>query len=409
MKLTLKIERPAYGGISIARHDGKIVMIKGAVLPGETAEVVVDEEKKDYLKASVTKVLERSPERIEPACEFFGMCGGCQLQHMSYEHQVRMKENILSDCLQRAAKIDLPLSDTLINNVQWNYRIRGQFKVAEGKTGFYKEGTRELVPITSCPVMTKEVNENLVIAEGLLKDTDFHEIHITCGAPPVILLKIRGKVKPWFEKIALGFIKAGAGSVFIETTGRKIFRYGVPYTTVNLAGLNYTVSPMSFLQGNWALNQSVVKLIKDELQPLKNLTLLDLYSGAGNFSLPLAEDADVTAVEENSYAVNDGKRNLKINRISSIRFVRSTAEKFQTKEHYDIVLLDPPRPGLTKRAMNNVLSIKPERIVYISCNPTTFARDLKILSLTYNIRSVRMIDLFPQTYHIESLAFLELR
>ncbi len=146
--------------------------------------------------------------------------------------------------------------------------------------------------------------------------------------------------------------------------------------------------------------------MKETLQPLKDKKILDLYAGAGNFSLPLAKDARVIAVEESRAAIKDGTRNLKINKIRNCKFIRSTSENFQAKDHIDIVIIDPPRPGLAKRAMSNVLSLLPERIVYISCNPATFARDLKILLAKYEVESLRMADFFPQTYHIETLAFL---
>jgi 23S rRNA (uracil1939-C5)-methyltransferase len=167
------------------------------------------------------------------------------------------------------------------------------------------------------------------------------------------------------------------------------------------------VSPEGFFQSNWKLNLSLVDIIKSSLQPLKDKKILDLYAGAGNFSLPLAKDARVIAVEENRAAIKDGTRNLKINKIRNCKFIRSSSENFQVKDHIDIVIIDPPRMGLTKKAMGNVLSVLPESIVYISCNPATFARDLKILLSKYEVESLRMIDFFPQTYHIETLAFLK--
>ena len=142
---------------------------------------------------------------------------------------------------------------------------------------------------------------------------------------------------------------------------------------------------------------------------MKGKKVLDLYSGAGNFSLPIAVDAEVTAVEENPHAVADGKRNLKINNIKNCRFICSAAEKFYTKEHFNILILDPPRPGLTNRVINTVFAIMPEQIIYISCNPATLSRDLKKLFKKYEVESVRLIDFFPQTFHIESLVFLSLK
>jgi 23S rRNA (uracil1939-C5)-methyltransferase len=185
--------------------------------------------------------------------------------------------------------------------------------------------------------------------------------------------------------------------------------FGETRVLFDLCGLAYAVSPLSFIQGNWQLNRRVVDMVKRGLAPLHGMKILDLYAGAGNFSLPLAEESDVTAVEGNLYAVKDGVKNLKMNSISSCGFVNEPAELFQIRERFDIVLLDPPRPGITNKVMRNVLKGKPERIVYVSCNPATFARDLKKFLSVYDIESVRMVDFFPQTFHIESVAFLRLR
>jgi 23S rRNA (uracil1939-C5)-methyltransferase len=172
-------------------------------------------------------------------------------------------------------------------------------------------------------------------------------------------------------------------------------------------GLVYTVSPWSFFQSNWALNCEVIRTIKEALGPLEKTRVLDLYAGAGNFSLPLArEGADVVAVEDNPHAIKDGQRNVSYNKVRRYKFVSGRAEDAKVKGEFDIALLDPPRPGLTKETMKRVMELAPERIAYVSCNPSTFARDLGKLSGLYTIDSVRMIDLFPNTYHIESLAFL---
>ncbi len=410
-KLILKVDRPAYGGLSIGRHEGKVVMIKGAVLPGETIEAIVENEKKDYLAASVKKIMETSDDRISPACKFFGICGGCHFQHIPYARQIRIKEEILRDCLKRLAKTEIDLSEPVINNNPWNYRLRGQFKVSREGMGFYRESAGEVINIDSCLLMVKEINGYFQKAKILLKGHNIKEIHITAGDSIIALIRTptRAMSAAGWNKFASGFFDSGFSGLFIETADKRILRYGKPFVTLHIKNLEYTVSPMSFFQSNWILNQSVARIIKDSLQPLTDKKILDLYAGAGNFSLPLAMDAGVIAVEENPYAIEDGKRNLEINKIENFRFVRSSAGKFRAKDRFDVVILDPPRPGLTKRAMNKVLSLMPERIVYISCNPATFARDIKKLSGKYDIESIRMIDFFPQTFHIETLAFLRLK
>ncbi|MBI5408874.1 MAG: class I SAM-dependent RNA methyltransferase [Nitrospirae bacterium] len=409
--LTLKIERPAYGGVYIGRHEGKVVMIKGAVLPGETVEAIIEDEKKDYIAASVKKILESSPHRIRPACRYFGVCGGCHLQHAPYALQVRLKQEILRDCLKRLAQIENDLGKPIIDADPWNYRLRGQFKTSHGVIGLYRENTREVVDMDNCPLMDEKINEGLKNIKPLLKSFGIREIHITTGDRSTALIKLSssGKSPEGMNELASLFQQAGFSGLYIETRDKKIVRYGEPYVTLSLQDLKYTISPMAFFQSHWRLNQTVVELIKNSLKPLKGIKVLDLYSGAGNFSIPLAADADVIAVEENPYAIEDGRRNLKSNGIRNYRLINSSAEDFHFEGRFDIVILDPPRTGVTNRVAGKILDLMPGRIVYISCNPATFARDLKKLQRKYEIESVGIIDFFPQTYHVESLAIFRLR
>lgn len=407
----VKVDRPAYGGVSIGRYGGKIVMIKGAVLPGETVEICIDSEKRDYLAASVRKIMKPSPVRVEPACRYFGSCGGCHYQHIPHDQQIRLKEEVLRDCLRRTAKVETVISEPVIAGKPWNYRLRGQFKISGKNIGFYREHTGDVVDIESCDLMTEGINEYFRKIKDRLKGFAVKEVHISEGDRLAVLIKTAARAgsREDLDKVVSMFPDSGLAGLLIETGDKRVFSYGEPFITLNLDNLKYTVSPMSFFQSHWAMNRLLAGLIKEQIQPLKNRRILDLYAGAGNFSLPLAVDADVTAVEENPYAIEDGMRNLEINKIGNYRFVRASAENFHTKDDFDVILLDPPRPGLTNRTMSNVLAMNPGRIVYISCNPATLSRDLRKLTGKYDIESIRIIDFFPQTFHIESLAFLRLR
>ncbi len=403
----ITIDRPAYGGLSIGRHEGKVVMIKGAVLPGETAEVMVETVKKDYLAATVRKIIEPSPYRADPPCRYFGICGGCQFQHITYKRQITLKEEVLSDCLRRLGGTDTRLSAPLTGGNPWHYRLRGQFKVTRRGIGFYRENSREVVDIDSCPLMAEEINTLLEKVKSAAGDFDMKEIHITAAGRSTALVKLETRTD--LKKASSTFLNLGISGLCLETPDKKISEYGKTRITLDLLDLKYCVSPMTFFQSHWNLNQRVVEFIRKELSPFEGKRVLDMYAGAGNFSLPLASDNEITAVEENPYAIEDGRKNLEMNKIRSCRFVKSSAEDFHSEEQFDVVILDPPRAGLTNRVMTKMLSLAPEKIIYISCNPPTFARDLKKLLAKYDIESVRMIDFFPQTFHIESLAFLRLR
>jgi 23S rRNA (uracil1939-C5)-methyltransferase len=409
--ITIKTELPAYGGVSLAKWKGKVLLIKGAI-PEEIVEIKIDGEKRDYYTASVVKVLEPSPDRIEPECKYFGLCGGCHLQYISYKTQIKLKEEILKDTIRRIGKTEIELSKPLIYDNPWNYRHRGQFKVFHGEIGFYKEKTRDVIDIDNCPLMHDEINERLIKVKDALKNNrsfdNITEVHISYGDTAIALIKIKDKNRS-FDKLFQLFLNSKISGLFVDTVD-KVFKYGRHYITLDIGGLKYTVSPMSFFQSHWNLNQKVVKFIKDSMQPLNGKKILDLYSGAGNFSLPIAIDADeVIAVEDNPFAIEDGKRNARVNGIKNCRFICSPIETFNIKNTVDISIVDPPRSGLTNKVIDKILALKNEKIVYISCNPSTLARDLKKLLVKYTIESIKMIDFFPHTYHIEALCFMRLK
>jgi 23S rRNA (uracil1939-C5)-methyltransferase len=392
----VKAEAPVYGGYIITRKDG-VIFIKGAI-PGELVEVAIHERKRDYSVASVTDIIEPSSFRVTPRCRYFGACGGCQLQYISYEKQVSMKNEILLDCLERIGGLRIDLMPALTGR-DFHYRRRAQFKVSgDGRMGFYREGTREVVTIDECPLMVDEIN-GVIEKVGAFLRGSIKEVHVTCGDSMIALVKGVDFDEALSEKLmGLGF----SGVAFQDGSHSE-----KGYVSLDLHGLAYTVGPWSFFQSNWELNARVVELIRSELQPLEGKRVLDLYAGAGNFSLLLsAEASEVVAVEENPHCIKDGQRNLTINKIRNLSFIRGRAETARLRGDFGIIILDPPRPGLTGGAMSRVLELAPRRIAYVSCNPSTLARDLKKLAERYDIESIRMIDLFPNTFHIEALVFL---
>lgn len=405
--LTLRVETPVYGGYTIGR-DGKVIFIKGAI-PGESVEIAIKETRKDYSIGEVTRVLEPSEFRRIPPCPYFGLCGGCQLQYIQYEKQVSIKEEILKDSLQRIGKLQIENLSSITDN-EFSYRHRVQFKVShDGKPGFFKEGTREVVPIDRCLIVIEPVNDLLLrLKEFNLRGAK--ELHVISGDTLSILIK--GSIR---EDIVQAIADSGVSGIAFDN-GDSI---GKDYITLDLEGLKYTVTPWGFFQGHWSLNKKVVGLILERLSPLENKRVLDLYAGAGNFSLPLSKQAsEVVAIEENPYAIEDGRRNIIINGIKNCLFIQSPVDdifkdrrkaRLFEERRYDITILDPPRPGLSSELCKRLMDIESERIVYVSCNPSTLARDLKKMKDKYDIESVYMVDFFPNTYHIEAVVFLRLR
>ena len=398
--ITLKAQEPVYGGYVLHRSDKEgITFIKGA-LPGELVEVSIDEKKRDYSVGTVVEVVEPSPHRIEPPCGYFGLCGGCHLQFAAYPRQVEMKNNVVLDCLRRLGGIETLLEPPLYAE-PFGYRRRGQFKVAkDGAIGFYKESTHEVVAVDSCPLMSGPINSALKSLRGLNME-GVREVHLTDGEGVMALIK----GIPFDEGLADAAMEAGlSGVAFDDGTYRG---EGPGYTLLDLDGLKYSVSPWSFLQSNWELNRKMVAQLVEEIGEMADHRLLDLYAGAGNFSLPLAIDArETVAVEANESAIADGNRNAASNRITGYKYVTGTAETAKLKGGFDVLIVDPPRAGLSKDALQRVVDISAPRLAYISCNPSTLARDLKTLSETYAIDSIRVADMFPQTYHVESMTIM---
>lgn len=406
----IRAEIPVYGGYVIAR-DGKVVFIKGAV-PGELVEVSVVERKKDYSTAYVTNVLEPSPFRRQPPCSIFGICGGCHFQFIGYERQMSIKEEIILDTMRRIGGADISLEPSMTGN-ELGYRHRANFKVSsEGDIGFYRDGTRDVVPVEKCLLMNKEINDVLQV----LRDVDLRgikDIQVISGDTVVLLIK--GDIS---ERAIQDIMDRGISGIAFEN-GDSI---GKDYITLDLNGIKYTVTPWSFFQSNWALNRVVVDAVIKRLSPLDDKKVLDLYAGSGNFSLPIALSAkEVVSVEENSYAVEDGRRNASLNGIKNCIFINASVEeisggrkkqqiaRFFGEAACNISILDPPRAGLTQDSLKKLMELQPEKIVYLSCNPATLARDIKKMKERYDIESLRMIDFFPNTYHIEALAFLNLK
>jgi 23S rRNA (uracil1939-C5)-methyltransferase len=400
MGVILESLTPAYGGYSVAR-DEKVILIKGAI-PGEVVEVEIEEKKKDYSVGSVLNVVEPSADRVEPPCPVFGKCGGCQLQFIRYARQLSMKDEILRDTLRRLGGIEVSAEPPLTGD-QWNYRRRAQYKVSRtGEIGFFRASSREVITFEKCPLMHERINSIFREIKEKCDVRGLSDIHISLGDTPVALLKGGGCDTSLFDN----FIEAGLSGIAHNDS----VAYGGAFTGFDLNGLRYTVSPWTFFQAHWELNREVVGLLIDQLQPLEDKIVLDLYAGAGNFSLPAATAAkEVVAVEENPHAVEDAVRNFELNGIKNCKIVKTSTEKYRINRRFDVIILDPPRPGLTVEVAKKILENPPGEIVYISCNPATLARDLKKLKDKYEIRSVRQIDFFPNTFHIEAIAFLKMR
>ncbi len=409
----LYIKKLVYGGYGFAQREGKSVLVDYA-LPGEIVEVQTFQEKKDYLLARVKRVIMPSSARREPPCPYFGICGGCQLQHMDYPAQIKSKEEILLETLSRIGKLELKSLEPSLSSEEFGYRVRVQFKASEGKLGFFERRSHKIVEVKECLVVHPAINDLIPSLKEIVKKIDgLKEIHVLYSPHEgEFLLKLyseksfpKDKLRRLIEAILPKKV-VGVGLY----KDQRLYSLGRDFTFVKVGPYRYRVSMDSFIQVNHFLWGSFVgsTLPKEMLN-----RVLELHCGIGFFSLFLAERSEfVLAYDTNRSAIRDAEYNAKINSVSNVSFEHESgleALKRHAGEPIDLFFLDPPRSGLSNGEAKMILRNKPREILYISCEPTTLARDLKVLVKGgYKPISVRMVDNFPNTYHIEAIAHLKM-
>lgn len=367
----LRIEKWVYGGAGLARLDGQVALVP-FTLPGETVRARVVSRTRSMLRAAPVEIVAPSPDRVAPECPYFGRCGGCHYQHASYETQLTHKREILRETLQRVGKFEVPGEIEMIAAEPYGYRNRVQLHVDGARVGYLEAGSHRLCPVDHCPIASPRLNQAL--RENVL-----------------------GRRFPRrVESIELFTNEAAVQAPMSETMP---IDYGVGEET-------YRVGHRSFFQVNRFL---VERLVERVTAGAAGHCALDLYAGVGLFSLPLARRfTQVVAVEAGSSAHADLTFNAQQAGLPVLA-ERAAAEAYleTMTDRPDLIVADPPRAGLGKQAVQQLLRIGAPRLVIVSCDPATLARDLApLLAAGYRIARLTMVDLFPQTYHIETIVDL---
>jgi 23S rRNA (uracil1939-C5)-methyltransferase len=311
-----------------------------------------------------------------------------------------MKREILREAFRRIAKTDVA-PETANAGEPFGYRQRARFRTDGRVIGFHAERSRRLVPVVRCPLMVDAINDALPSLRGLGEFASAEEVLLASDGVRVAaaLPGVR------FDARIVARAEASLSGILFEDRA-----WGEGSVTLPLEGLAYSVSPRSFFQANWRANLALVGRIGGLLGDARGGRVLDLYAGAGNFALPLARRfGEVVAVEGEQRAFADLSRNARSNGLGNVRAVRSSVEGFRPEGRFDAVLLDPPRAGLSPKALSRVRSISAAKVAYVSCDPSTLARDVKSLSDRYDLGLLEMHDFFPNTHHVEALAILTLR
>ena len=437
------IDNMAHEGQGVGRIHGIAAFIEGA-LAGEKVVAQIDKVSKNYVIGHVVEILEKSKDRVDPLCPYSDKCGGCSLQHLSYEGQLKFKTQKVKDNLERIGKIYTRINDTIGMESPFRYRNKAQFPVGrvDNKivTGFYSFHSHNIVPIESCMIQHEISDEIAMVVrnwirkynisvydektgKGLIRHIVTRVAYKTKEVMAVIV--INGDHIPYKEEL-INDLKEnikGLKSVILNINTRKtnvimgdhnITVYGSDRIIDYISDIKFEISPLSFFQVNPVQTEVLYKKALENADLKNNETVIDVYSGIGTISLLAAQKAAfVYGIESVYQAVEDAKRNSHINNINNVKFISGDAEKVMPELadkgiNADVVIMDPPRKGCDKSVLDAVIKINSPKIVYVSCNPSTLARDLRYLEDNgYRTIEVQPVDMFPYTYHVECVVKIE--
>lgn len=459
---TTRIESLAFEGKGIGKLDGKIVFVRNAT-PGDLAKIQIIKNKQNYAEAKLIDILETSKYRTEPICKHFGICGGCSFQNLTYAEQLVWKRRFVQDSFEKIAKIEsINVNPPIPSSKIYGYRNKTEFtfgdsrwltkeEIALSKTihnknfalGFFiPKRYDKILNIEECFLHPFKANAilnliknkaielsipayNIRAHTGFLRNLVFRYSMVSNELMVILIITTQigrkeEKFLDWFKselpKENIDHIILGYNDSYSPIAGGEIETIkGKNYLLENVLNIDFKISPFSFFQINPFQVDNFVQQVLNYAD-CKNKIVWDLYCGAGTLSLPLAQsNSFVIGIELSDDAIDDAKENAKLNNINDVKFhkmdlqSRNIGELLKHLVTPDAVVIDPPRSGMHKNLVEAIIRIKPKRIVYVSCNPTTQARDYEVMKDIYKIEEIQPIDLFPQTYHIESIALLELK
>ncbi len=417
---TVQLTAMAHGGAALGRAADKTIFVPYA-LPGDTVEARIVEDHGRWANAELVRILTPSPDRVAPPCPHFGSddpdvrgapdpdptlakgCGGCQWQHIAYPAQLRLKQAVVKDQFARVGKLpDVEVRRTIGMDEPWFYRNHVQMRLADdGRLGFRALREHTVIPIETCFIMAPDVRD---LWESL--ELDFPELRqailrADMGADDRLVLLTTD-----FDELPELEVDFPVSINLELREGQVVNLVGAPWLIAHVAGRDFRVSAEAFFQVNTAMAETLVRLVREGLRPRADYALLDLYAGVGLFGLALADEAGaVVAVEESPAAVADWRVNAAD--LDNVTLHEGRVEDVLPRlgAAFDLAVLDPPRAGVERRALDALVARQPRRIAYVSCDPATLARDARVLvERGYRIQYVQPVDMFPQTWHIECVA-----
>ena len=390
-KIIVKIEKLDHFGRGIAKVNNMPIFVENSLVD-EEIEVLITKEKKNYMEGVVIDYIKKSPLRVKSNCPYYDKCGGCDLLHLSYIEQLKYKENKVKEIIKKFSGLECV--NNIVGSKQFNYRNKITLQVKNG-IGYFQKKSNDIINIDYCLLVDDKIN---LIINGLKK------IDVSDVKKIVIRVTNLESMVVFYGNINSN-IDLDVDTIIIN--GKVIKGNG--YIREEINDFKFIISPTSFFQVN---NVGMINIYNKVLEYVDGGNVLDLYCGTGTIGIYVSKKANkVLGIELNNEAIKDALINKKINNIGNIDFISGDVGTIlsQNKFKADIVIVDPPRAGLDNKSIDNIIKIKPKKIIYVSCDPVTLARDLNILKEKYDVIEITPFDMFGNTYHVECVCLLKLR
>ncbi len=396
----MKIEKLDYYGRGISRSSGKVYFIENA-LKDEDVSITLLKEKKKYCEAKLKEISNISKDRTEAKCKYYNVCGGCQIMHIKEEKQEEFKKEKVEEILKKFLKYNKDVNDIVFSK-NFNYRNKVVLHIKDNKLGFYKNKTNELIEIDKCLLLNPVINDLISYLKNYIELKDIEKITIKVGNKTnEVMLIIDGSIA-YYKKL-LEIVDVLIINEKVMTTK--------DYITSYIGNKKYIIKKNSFFQVNYDISTRMYNKVKDVIVKEKSKNVLDLYCGTGTIGIYISDVVSkITGIEVVSDAIESANTNKKINNVENIEFILGKVEDkldFISNNNIDTVIVDPPRSGLHKKVIPILEKISPKTIIYVSCDPITMARDINLLSNNYELVEVTPYDMFPNTYHVETVCVLK--
>ena len=398
----MKIEKLDYYGRGISRSSGKVYFIENA-LKDEDVSITLLKEKKKYCEAKLKEISNISKDRTEAKCKYYNICGGCQLMHIKDKKQEEFKKEKVEEILKKFINYNKDVNDIVFSK-NFNYRNKVVLHIKDNKLGFYKNKTNELIEIDKCLLLNPVINDLISYLKKYIELKDIEKITIKVGNKTnEVMLIIDGSIAYYQNLLEI---------VDVLIINEKVMTTK-DYITSYIGNKKYIIKRNSFFQVNYDISTRMYDKVKDVIVKEKSKNVLDLYCGTGTIGIYISDVVSkITGIEVVSDAIESANTNKKINNVENIEFILGKVEDkldFISNNNIDTVIVDPPRSGLHKKVIPILEKISPKTIIYVSCDPITMARDIKLLSNNYELVEVTPYDMFPNTYHVECVCVLKLK